>query len=179
MNKFQKYSFKKYNKNYPKHFSLEKRRLSKKIKGKIEHIGSSAVPDLGGKPIIDIAILITKEKLNTTKKKLIKLGYEFIPKEKRRLFFQKYIPSKSKPKKIFHIHLTYFEKIFKEMLFFKDYLIENPKKAKKYEKIKKEACKKCNNTKEIYWKIKKPFIDKIKKRKLKLKSLIYTPKKNE
>lgn len=60
-----KYEFKPYNPAFSKYFEEEKKRLSKYLSGdyQIEHIGSTAVPGLGGKGIIDIMIAVSKEQM--------------------------------------------------------------------------------------------------------------------
>ena len=60
-----KYIFKPYHEIFPKLFEQEKLRLSKYLTGEymIEHIGSTAVPGLGGKGIIDIMISVSKDKM--------------------------------------------------------------------------------------------------------------------
>lgn len=62
-----KYVFKPYNPVFSKLFETEKKRLSNYLTGlfRIEHVGSTAVPGLGGKGIIDIYIVVPENKLNT------------------------------------------------------------------------------------------------------------------
>ena len=62
-----KYVFRPYSEIFPKLFAAEKIRIAKSIEtdGVIEHVGSTAIPGLGGKGIIDIAIAVDKEKLET------------------------------------------------------------------------------------------------------------------
>ncbi len=58
-----KYVFKPYNQKFSELFEKEKERIISCLKKRlsIEHVGSTAVPDLGGKGIIDIAIGVNKE----------------------------------------------------------------------------------------------------------------------
>jgi GrpB-like predicted nucleotidyltransferase (UPF0157 family) len=173
-----KYSFRKYNKNFPKLFSQEKKELSK-ILGKsknqkiiIEHFGSTAVPGLGGKGIIDIAIFAPKTLLETTKTKISNYGYKqwSVPKKRKFFSFAKVYGSKDNSKRIFHIHLTSDKDVFETMLIFRDYLRKNPKVSKEYSKLKKKAMKSCRDNLKAYVKLKNPFIKsviiKAKKEKL-------------
>ena len=65
-----KYIFKRYDPKYKDFFNSEKRKLLKVIGLiKIEHAGSTAVPGLGGKGIIDIAIGTAKSKIATILKR--------------------------------------------------------------------------------------------------------------
>lgn len=61
-----KYVFKPYKESFPELFDNEKKRIAALLGTDpvIEHIGSTAVPGLGGKGIIDIAIAVKKENLS-------------------------------------------------------------------------------------------------------------------
>lgn len=76
---FKKYVFRKYNPKVRTFFSSEKKKLLKLlgVKSKIEHIGSTSIPGLGGKGILDIVIGISKTKIAGAKSKLENFGYEF------------------------------------------------------------------------------------------------------
>ena len=67
-----KYLFKPYSKIFPDLFEREKERISSHIKEDlvIEHVGSTAVPGLGGKGIIDIAIAVSKKEMESVSKQL-------------------------------------------------------------------------------------------------------------
>jgi len=69
-----------YNQKFPKVFEREKKRISKTIGGnEIHHIGSTAVPGLGGKGTIDIMIEIKSWK---EAKRYFKLKLEWLNKVK-------------------------------------------------------------------------------------------------
>lgn len=95
-----KYVFKPYNKNFPHLFEVEKKRLLTGINcpAEIEHVGSTAIPGLGGKGIIDIAIAVPKQNLKSVSKQLQSLGYEFKPKfsTSERLYFVIFFPIQKK-----------------------------------------------------------------------------------
>ena len=76
-----KYVFKLYENKFPEIFEKEKDRLSKYLTGdyKIEHIGSTAVPGLGGKGIIDIYIVSPTDNQENIKEGLLRAGYEARP----------------------------------------------------------------------------------------------------
>lgn len=161
-----KYIFKPYNKNFPMLFEKEKQRIIAGVKEDIaiEHIGSTAVPNLGGKGIIDIAIAAEKENIGIVSKKLQKLGYEFKPHTSTadRLFFQIDLPDSEEEIRRYHIHLTYLNsKDWEEMISFRDYLRNHPKEAKKYAESKKKAAKNANEDKNEYMKLKEPAIKDI------------------
>ena len=76
-----KYVFKPDSKIFPELFLREKERISSRVKMAlaIEHIGSTSVPNLGGKGIIDIAIAVHKQDMDSVSQQLQSLGYEFRP----------------------------------------------------------------------------------------------------
>lgn len=168
-----KYKYKPYNSIYPSLFKNEEDRI-RKVLGKniiIDHIGSSAVPNLGGKGIIDIYIITSKLKLKKTFRLLEnKLDYFFHQNggDDRRFFFT-YL--KKENKEIYHVHLSdnknpdFFQKTI-----FRDYLKANSKMAKKYDDIKKQASLEAmkfddyQKQKNIYQKLKSKIIEEINKK---------------
>jgi GrpB-like predicted nucleotidyltransferase (UPF0157 family) len=159
-----KYIFKPYCKHFPKLFKEEKKRIVSylKIDAEIEHVGSSSVPGLGGKGIIDIAIL-TKDK-DAVADCLLGLGYDFhlSYSTNDRFFFKMNLPDLQEGERTYHIHVM--EKGSEEsldMLFFKEYLQKHPEYAKKYEDIKRKAAEVSHNEGEVYRKLKEPFMKKL------------------
>lgn len=89
-------------------------------------MGSIAIPNLGGKGILDIAVGVSTSKFAEAKKKLEKAGYEFREKASypERLFFRIDYPYKNRKRRI-HIHLTKFNgQDWEEMIDFRDYLVK-------------------------------------------------------
>ena len=167
----QKYVFRKYNPEYRAFFTSEKKKIAKALgsTAKIEHVGSTAIPNLGGKGILDIAVGVSKSKIAEAKKKLEKVGYEFREKASypERLFFRIDYLYKNGKRRI-HIHLTKFNgQDWKEMIGFRDYLLKHPEAVEQYIKIKKEGVKKALGNGEIYKKHKEKFIENILRKALK------------
>src|SRR5208337_2425593 len=75
-----KYVYKPYNELFSKLFVQEKTRLLSTLNTEcvdVEHIGSTAIPGLGGKGIIDIGVTVAKENIDSTFHKIESLGYTF------------------------------------------------------------------------------------------------------
>lgn len=165
--KFEKYKFRRYDKNYPKLFEKEKRKLKRIFpKAEIEHIGSTAIKGMGGKGIIDINLGIKKPQIKNAIKKLIENKYSLIKSggdKKERWFFERDYIYEKKVQRI-HIHLTHLDShTWKKCLVFRDTLKNNKKLRDEYSKIKKKAfSKKLKNDK--YRDYKKRFIENIEKR---------------
>ena len=166
-----KYVFRKYNTIYKTFFKLEKRKLFANLNKSImiEHVGSTAISDLGGKNILDVVIGSKDDKLTTLKTQLEKLGYEFreTAGTRNRLFFRKDYKYRNKHIRV-HIHLVRFKgKDWREMTAFRDYLVKNKADRKEYINLKKKAVKLANGNGAIYRKTKEKFIKQITKRALK------------
>ncbi len=153
-----KYIFKPYDPIFPELYQKEEQRLKKVLGDKhlIEHIGSTAVPNLGGKGIIDIMVVVPEKLMNQISQLLQKqAGYEFRASggDKERLFHQH---------DRYHVHVTFQEsESWKKAVAFRDYLIQHPKGLKRYAQIKQRAATQAKGDRDIYLAIKQPIIDEI------------------
>jgi len=164
-----RYIYEKYTPKYKTRFLKEKKFLEKILGSDavIEHIGSTAVPGLGGKGIIDIMIFAPKSKIQTYSGKLQKAGYLFRENASKpnRLFFRTDYENKTMRK--IHIHLTFSRKELAEKMAFRDFMISHPVEAKKYAKLKKKAIKFAEGEGKRYRKYKESFLKTITKKALK------------
>ncbi len=161
-----KYIFKAYSIIFPELFQKERDRIASNvnIRSIIEHIGSTAVPGLGGKGIIDIGIAIDKQDMELASKKLQAIGYEFRPNfsSEDRFYFIAYLPDLEEGTRKYHIHLTYpGNPEWKEFLGFRDYLRSHPKALQKYAELKQQAVSEARDEGERYRKIKEPMFKEI------------------
>lgn len=164
----QKYIFREYDYEYKSFFILEKKKLEKIIgfEAQIEHVGSTAVPELGGKGILDIAIGVVKSEIQNIKNKLEKeYTYSEEYSTSERFYFKKLYPHKNDFRRV-HIHLVELGgKEWNQFIAFRDYLNKHPEVLKEYSKIKKEAVKKSLEG-EKYREYKHKFIIDILKKAL-------------
>ena len=155
------------------------------LKPKIDHIGSTAVPNLSSKPIIDVLVGLKKMDINKSIKPMIKNKYIYYEAynslmPNRRLFvglkdnkfyrnFNKiYSKDYSIPHKkinfykLTHIHIWPFNsKDWIRHIAFRDYMISNPKIAMQYKKLKEELSFKDWSDGNHYNAAKESFIKKI------------------
>jgi GrpB-like predicted nucleotidyltransferase (UPF0157 family) len=161
-----KYTFKPYDPIFPALFLKEKERIASLIAAvAIEHVGSTSVPHLGGKGIIDIAIGADQKNHNAISVELQKLGYEFRPTGDTadRLFFQADLPDAGKGVRRYHVHLMDPKCAeWKNMIAFRDYLRSNPQAAEEYAEIKRQAAAHANQEGKIYQKLKEPIFQKFR-----------------
>src|SRR5262249_27002497 len=151
---------------FPDLFQKEKERIVHSLVNvlAIEHVGSTAIPGLGGKGIIDIAISVAKEEMERTSSILQKLGYEFRPtfSTPDRFYFIAYLADPEEGSRRYHIHLTSpSSKEWKELVGFRDYLRTHPEAVEEYANVKKQAAKTANQDGEQYRKMKEPIFQKI------------------
>ncbi len=124
----------------------------------IQHVGSTSIPDMIAKPIIDIAVGIKFIKdFRKCIKPLQLVGYESkeVNKNHRQFTFNK----GPEDKRICHLHLVkYNGEIWKDYLAFRDYLKADKKRALKYSLLKKRLAKKYPENRVKYTAKKSKFI---------------------
>lgn len=159
-----------YRQNFSRKFKQEKSKILKVIKDyEIHHIGSTAVPRLGGKGIIDIMIGIKNwEEAEEVIKKLKDLGFIHIhPKEKGGIFLSK--DPGLFPLKNVHIHIVKTgSKVYEDRLAFRNYLRKNKKEIDRFYKLKIKWLKQSKGNRKKYNKLKEKYIKNILKAGLKI-----------
>lgn len=149
-----------YNKKWQTAFEKE-RQVLKKAAGKIlidiQHIGSTAIPGIHAKPIIDMSAGVRNLK---DAKRLVKLfskmGYNFYKTFQKQILFAKG-PDK---KRTHYLHvMKYNGTKWKNDLLFRHYLLRHPTRAKTYDTLKKKLARLYPNDREKYTAGKKLFIE--------------------
>ena len=132
---------------YLKESLLLQKILGQKIKS-IDHVGSTAIPGISAKPIIDILIGVESlDNSNNFDDLLSRENYEkqivadqFFP---NRLFFIK-IDKDSKQQ--FNLHITKHKGNFWiQLILFRDYLLNHPETVKEYEVVKQHMAQRFPN----------------------------------
>ena len=153
-----------YDKKVTDRFKRQKNKILKAIGDfEVYHVGSTAVPGLGGKGIVDVLIGIDNWKqVAEIIESLKKIGFLHIHlKEKGRIFLSK---NTGLSLSNVHIHIAIKQsKAYKELLFFRDYLRENKKEAQNYFNLKSEWLKKSKKDRKKYQELKSEYINKILK----------------
>ena len=148
-----------------KEWYLEEECLLKKsfsLEEKINHIGSTAIPSIWAKPIIDILVEIPKDKnLLDYKAQILSCGYICMSQSEKGLSFNKGYTENGFDEKVFHLHLKYAGD--NDELYFRDYLIEHLETAKEYEDLKLYLWKKYEHDRDAYTKAKTAFVTKYTK----------------
>jgi GrpB-like predicted nucleotidyltransferase (UPF0157 family) len=129
----------------------------------IQHIGSTAVPGLAAKPVIDI--LIGLRRLLDAQDCILPIEgmeYEYFPEFENEFPERRYFRKSSNGKRTHQIHLVEINTDFwKRHLAFRDYLRSHPEIANEYATLKKELAKQFENDREGYTNAKSNFIENV------------------
>ena len=133
----------------------------------IHHVGSTAVPGVAGKNILDILISADSHShMNELRDKLIAAGYFPSLKPSSR---QDYIFLASRQEETgegdIHIHLAVADtETHDNFLIIRDYLRSRNDEADQYSKIKYQYAKQANYDRSAYKKLKAAYVDKLLRR---------------
>ncbi len=126
----------------------------------ISHIGSTAVPDIQAKPIVDILVEISPDiEWQTIKDILERNGYICMSESETRMSFNKGYTPVGYADKVFHVHMH--RTGDNDEIHFRDYLIAHPESAKDYENLKLSLLPKYKNNRDGYTEAKSEFIKHI------------------
>lgn len=139
--KLMKVELVKYSPKWLIEFEDEKIRLTTNIKYKkvlIEHIGSTAIPNISSKPVIDILIGVDNIKnLDLLIPDLEKCGYEYISKYENIFPQRRFFKMTMNKYKKYNIHAVNLDSHFRSRhLIFRDWLRNNEKDRIEYENLK-------------------------------------------
>lgn len=156
-----------YNPEWPSKFEDEKEFLMEVIGrwffGSVEHVGSTAIPGLIAKPVIDIMFGVKSlEESHPAVDVLVQNGYEYFPYKRDVMHWF------CKPSDAFrthHLHLISYESpLWEERIQFRNLLLSNQEIANEYAALKKELASRYRNDREAYTQKKWPFIQQMLER---------------
>lgn len=130
----------------------------------VEHFGSTAIPGLAAKPIIDILVIVPS--LASAKAafvpRLAKIGYAYWADNPKmdRLFFVKGLPPDAE-RRTHHVHVAERSSEMMDRLLFRDYLIANPDEARRYGKLKRELAARYAADREAYTRGKDDYVEHV------------------
>jgi GrpB-like predicted nucleotidyltransferase (UPF0157 family) len=153
-----------YDPRWPALFEAEadflRRILPQRLLRRIEHFGSTAVPALAAKPIIDLLIEITS--LEETKEHiapvLVSLGYDYFWRTDVQPPYAWFIKRDSEQRRTHHLHFVEADSALWERLLFRDYLRRFPEEARRYAELKVSLANEFPNDRVAYAQGKTGFI---------------------
>jgi GrpB-like predicted nucleotidyltransferase (UPF0157 family) len=130
-----------YDPSWPAQFADERQRLEAAIGphiDSIEHIGSTAVPGLGAKPVIDMLVgLRSLDDAASCIAPVVSLGYVYVPEFEAELPERRFFRRDINGQRSHHIHMVEVGSDFwVEHLRFRDYLCQHPQAVADYEALK-------------------------------------------
>jgi len=129
----------------------------------IHHVGSTAIPGLDAKPIIDILIDVSSmEAADSIVSHLQKVRYEHLPQKRdydQRRFLRRYVD----PHENDHVHLTTRERNpwRERLLRFRDSLLTHPETVRAYLELKHQLAQRYPHDRFTYGRAKDDFIQSI------------------
>src|SRR3990172_6646682 len=126
----------------------------------LEHVGSTSVPGLGAKPIIDIlaGVRILADAAQCVEP-LQGLGYEYVPEYEPETPGRPYFRKGPPAGRTHHLHLVeHGGEFWMRHLLFRDYLRAHPEAAHAYYRLKKELAAKFGSDRDGYTEAKTEFI---------------------
>jgi GrpB-like predicted nucleotidyltransferase (UPF0157 family) len=123
----------------------------------IDHIGSTSVPGLKAKPVIDIMVSVRELDLGAVKELLLSLDYAHVPiDDDDRLFFRKGMP------RTHHLHVVLDgSEAYWRHIRFRDRLKAHPEEAKEYAQLKEALALRYRTDRDSYLDGKDLFIKEI------------------
>ena len=129
----------------------------------IEHIGSTAIPEIKAKPTIDILLEVEESiDISLIPERLKRIKYIYIPKPENpppHMMFAKGYSAHGIIGQTYHIHVRFPGE--QDEILFRDYLVSNPETRAEYEKLKLGLASGNPNNRELYTSGKTSFVKKI------------------
>lgn len=151
-----------YDADWPRRFDEEGAVLGHVFAGSdavIEHVGSTAVPGLGAKPVIDIMVGVSHlAEAEARMTALEGVGYLYVQKHETQLPERRYFRKPHLGPSAYHLHCVVRGSDFwVRLLAFRDYLRAHPESAAAYYALKRELA--VRYRKSEYTDAKSPFIE--------------------
>ncbi len=159
-----------YQRNWPQEFEEEKELLGKVLPASsvIEHIGSTAVPGLAAKPIIDIMIGLTDFTVaDELVPRIVSLQYEYLKYIEAQIPYRRFFRKFQEERRTHHIHMVEVNSEFwNRHLAFRNYLRNHDEAVADYATLKRELAQRDWDDMNDYADAKTEFIRSIEARAL-------------
>lgn len=175
-----------YDPNWPRIFELERDHLlsclPNDLIGRIEHFGSTAVPGLAAKPIVDMLVEVTDlEQAKTRIAPVLEAqGYDYFWRptsgDDTPPFYAWFIKRDGSGVRTHHIHMVEAHFEHWDRLLFRDYLIAQPAVAREYAELKLRLSERHSGDRVAYTKAKTDFVTAVTR---KAKDSVRDPRQRE
>lgn len=160
-----------YDPRWPERFRLEAEHLRaclpRELVGRIEHFGSTAVPGLSAKPIVDVLVEVSD--LAATRERIAPVleaqGYDYFWRpswgDDTPPFYAWFIKRGPDGQRTHHIHMVEAHFEHWDRLLFRDYLIDHPAVAAEYGALKQRLAVEHPNDRVAYTRGKTAFVMRV------------------
>jgi GrpB-like predicted nucleotidyltransferase (UPF0157 family) len=150
-----------YDSAWPARFASERDRLRRLLPGvEIHHIGSTAVPGMPAKPVIDVMALV--EELDTPIAALVQNGgYQYPDAFNATLSHRRWLCRPTAAHRTHHLHLVDEATELARHLRFRDRLRTNATLREDYARLKRELADRIGDDREAYSEAKSAFIERV------------------
>lgn len=151
---------------WPARFIEEREQIVRVLSGHdvdVEHIGSTAIPGMAARPIIDIMVLIDDIAASTPCIEQLKtLEYDYYPYGEDVFAERRWLCKPSQAERTHHLHLVERKLPFhRDHLLFRDYLRMHTDAARRYESLKRQLADRYRNDRDGYTDEKSDFVASI------------------
>ncbi len=127
---------------------------------RITHVGSTAIPGIMAKPIVDILVEIPAETdREEIRHRMESAGYICMSESDERMSFNKGYTPEGYAEQVFHIH--FHPSGDNDEVHFRDYLIAHPDVAMEYERLKLSLLPRYKHNRDAYTEAKTDFVRRI------------------
>lgn len=136
------------------------------LAAEIEHIGSTAIPELPAKPIVDLMALVTDPALVVAwaGDALAAAGWHYVPPELDRRDWRRFHvkADATGQRRVAHLHVIQVgEPRWRQQLEFRDVLRNRPELVARYAELKRELVRRCAGDREAYTEGKSGFVAEV------------------
>ena len=155
-----------YNADWPSEFETEKNRIATALSPEwavVEHIGSTSVPGLAAKPVIDILVgLRDFDRAMEAVDSLESIGYAYLPQYEDTMPYRRLLILEEEDKRSVNLHMVAIDTEFwARHLRFRDYLRSHPEVRDAYNQLKTDLAQKDWASVNDYAQAKTEFIRRI------------------
>ncbi|MBL7938481.1 MAG: GrpB family protein [Flavobacteriales bacterium] len=149
--------------------TLLSRSLPVDLVTRIAHIGSTSVPGLWAKPIVDVQVEV--KSLDRVRREVVPimkdLGFEYIWRPtmgEKAPFYAWFIQRNAKGERTAHVHMVEPDEASSARILFRERLRTHPDEAAQYERLKRELAALHGNDRAAYTRGKSAFVTEIVRR---------------
>jgi len=152
-----------YDSSWPERYEVEAAHLRTVLAPflkRIKHVGSTAIPGMAAKPIVDVLAGVDSDAVaqDIVAPRLMRRDYEYFWRTDGPDPYAWFIKRGVHAERTYHIHVVDLESPMWERLLFRDFLRQHPDRAHTYLELKLELAKAHTNDREAYTRGKTEFI---------------------